>query len=107
MAVLRLASTAGAVAATRQELAELARLVQALDRKLGGWKSEVKVEVLEDLRKPFFHSFRPVFAGFPMNFLHFPLIFDGFPMVSARFGPDLSWLGGVGAWHGRVGAPEA
>ena len=65
MAVLRLASTAGAVAATRQELAELARLVQALDRKLGGWKSEVKVEVLEDLRKPFFTLFGPFSLDFP------------------------------------------
>ncbi|CAJ1429816.1 unnamed protein product, partial [Effrenium voratum] len=44
-----LATTAASVAATRQELAELSRLVQGLDRKLGSWKGEVKVEVLEEV----------------------------------------------------------
>ena len=44
-----LATTAASVDATRHELAELARLVQSLDRKLNTWKSEVKVEVLEEV----------------------------------------------------------
>ena len=44
-----LATTAASVAATRQELAELSRQLQGFDRKLSGWKSEVKVEVLEEV----------------------------------------------------------
>ena len=44
-----IAATAASVDATRHELAELARLVQSLDRKLSSWKSEVKVEVLEEV----------------------------------------------------------
>ena len=44
-----IATTAASVDATRHELAELARLVQSLDRKLASWKSEVKVEVLEEV----------------------------------------------------------
>eukprot|EP00434_Breviolum_minutum_P007491 symbB.v1.2.006610.t1/scaffold390.1/size254036/6 len=46
-----LASTAASVAASRQELAELARSVQNLDRKLAGWKSEVKVDILDEIAK--------------------------------------------------------
>ena len=44
-----IATAAASVDATRHELAELARLVQTLDRKLTSWKSEVKVEVLEEV----------------------------------------------------------
>jgi len=46
-----LATTAASVAASRQELAELARSVQNLDRKLAGWKSEVKVDILDEIAK--------------------------------------------------------
>ena len=45
------AAVAQSVAATRQEVAELTRSVQNLDRKLAGWKGEVKVEVLDEVAK--------------------------------------------------------
>eukprot|EP00931_Biecheleriopsis_adriatica_P118880 TRINITY_DN9418_c0_g1_i2.p1 TRINITY_DN9418_c0_g1~~TRINITY_DN9418_c0_g1_i2.p1 ORF type:complete len:709 (-),score=162.40 TRINITY_DN9418_c0_g1_i2:29-2113(-) len=43
------ATTAASVAATRQELSDLVQMMQRLDRKLLGWREDIKAEVMEQM----------------------------------------------------------